>query len=351
MFIRNCWYVAAWPHEVGSTPLARTLLDEPVVLYRLPDGTPVALEDRCCHRDLPLSMGEVCEDRIVCRYHGLAYDRTGRCVNIPAQEQIPENARVRSYPLVERDGVVWIWMGEAALADADAIVPYPWHQDAGWAYRSGYYRIAGHHQLINDNLIDLSHVGWVHRKTIGGTPTAHSAAKMSTERDGDVVHVRRWLPDTVPPPTYVRAVGFTGTIDRYMQISFRPGLIHIYVGANDAGKGVDEVTCNNTFGGRIFNGITPETATTTHYFFSAAHSFRDTEPAVTDAFFAEIITTFEEDKVVIEAQQTRHVPGRRQVGILSDAGGVQARRVMAERLAAEHPGAPTGQVIGIHAVG
>ena len=147
--------------------------------------------------------------------------------------------------------------------------------------------------------------------------------------------VHRWLPDSVPPPTYVRAVGFKGNIDRWMEIRFNPGVICIYTGANDAGKGIDEKTYVNALGGRIFNGITPETATTTHYFFSAAHNFRVDQPAVTDAFFGEILTTFDEDKIVIEAQQTRAVAGRRQLGILSDAGGVQARRVIAERLAAE----------------
>ena len=156
-----------------------------------------------------------------------------------------------------------------------------------------------------------------------------------TERTGDAVMVRRWLPNSVPPPTYVRAVGFTGNIDRYMEICFQPGFIRIYTGANDAGKGIDETTYNNTLGGRIFNGITPETATSTHYFFTAAHNFHIGVQAVTDAFFGEIVATFEEDRVIIEAQQSRQVDSRKQVGILSDAGGAHARRVMSERLAAE----------------
>ena len=86
MFVRECWYVAAWGSEISSTPIARTLLDDPVVLYRQADGQVVALEDRCCHRNLPLSMGEVCRDTLVCSYHGLAYNRQGLCVNIPCQD-------------------------------------------------------------------------------------------------------------------------------------------------------------------------------------------------------------------------------------------------------------------------
>ena len=345
MFIRNCWYVAAWPHELTDKPLARTLLGDPVVLYRQADGVAVALEDRCCHRDLPLSMGQVCGDRIVCMYHGLAFDKTGKCVHIPVQDHIPENARVRGYPLIEQDGIVWIWMGDPALADPADILDYPWHNDPGWAHRTGYYHLAGRHELVNDNLMDLSHVGWVHRQTIGGTPEAHSRATMKTERQGDSVIVRRWMPDTVPPPTYVRAVGFTGNIDRWMEIRFRPGVIWIYVGANDAGKGIDETTYRNTLGGRIFDGITPETATTTHYFFSAAHNFHVDKPQVTTAFFNEILATFEEDRVVIEAQQARALPGRKQLGIQSDAGGVQVRRIIAERLAAENIVDGTAQTV------
>ncbi len=337
MFIRNAWYVAAWPEEVGTKPLARMLLGEPVVLYRQEDGTPVALEDRCAHRNLPLSMGQVCGKTIVCAYHGLAYDGAGKCVRVPAQELIPANAKVRSYPLVERDGALWIWMGDAALADAATIVPYPWHADPAWASKHSYYRIEGHYQLLHENLLDLSHVGWVHRNTIGGTPDAHSLANMATVREGDTVTVKRFLPGSTPPPTYVRAVGFQGPIDRWMKIEFFPTLIRVYTGANDAGKGVDEAGQMDTLGARIFNGVTPETEHTTHYFWSAAHNFKVDQPAVTEAFYNEIQNTFEEDKMVMEAQyqRMRQLPNARTIDIRSDLGGTQARRVIALRLAAE----------------
>src|SRR5262245_49913693 len=127
MFIRNLWYMAAWPHEVSAQPLARTLLGDPVVLYRLRDGRVCALEDRCAHRNMPLSLGTVEDDCIVCPYHALAYAADGRCVRIPAQDSIPAQAFVRSYPLVERDGIVWIWLGDPKRADPAQIVPYPYH--------------------------------------------------------------------------------------------------------------------------------------------------------------------------------------------------------------------------------
>ncbi len=73
MFLQNAWYVAAWETEIGDTPFARTILNEPVVLYRSAGGI-IALEDRCCHRALPLSMGKVVDNHLQCGYHGLEFD-------------------------------------------------------------------------------------------------------------------------------------------------------------------------------------------------------------------------------------------------------------------------------------
>ena len=338
MFVRNCWYVAAWPHELTQeAPLARRLLGEAIVMYRESGGRVVALQDRCAHRAVPLSMGSLCEDRLVCPYHGMAYDASGACVHIPEQDKIPANARVRSYPLVDRDGAVWIWMGDPALADPAAIVPYPWHADSGWAHQTGYNHIEGHHELLNDNLLDLSHITFVHQKTIGGSAATQVKAELTTERTGNVVTVKRYLINSPPPPTYVRAVGFQGRIDRWMKIECFPGLIRIYTGANDAGKGIDEVNQRDTFGARIFNGITPETEHTTHYFWSAAHNFKVDQPQVTKAFFDEVTATFLEDKAIMEAQyrRLREATGYRTIDIRSDAGGVQARRVLTALALAE----------------
>jgi phenylpropionate dioxygenase-like ring-hydroxylating dioxygenase large terminal subunit len=334
MFLLDRWYVAAWPEEVTQQPLARTFCDEPVVLFRGTSGSVTALEDRCCHRNLPLSQGKVDGDCLACGYHGMVYDARGICVRIPGQSMIPKNACVRSYPVQERDGLVWIWLGDAGRAGQSQPPSYPFHADPRWAHRTSRYLIAGHHELINDNLIDLSHVGYVHGKTIGGTPAAHSEAQLEVQRSADGVVVRRWMPDTLPPPTYQRTYGFAGRIDRWMEIAFVPGLVQIYIGANDAGKGVDQDGHMDPLGIRIFNGITPETAGSTHYFWSAAHNFKVDDAAITQAFFNEIAATFAEDKVVIEAQQERfdRFPNRANVALQSDAGGVHARRVIAEAI-------------------
>ena len=139
MFLYNAWYVAAWSKEITAKPLGRTLLNEPVVFYRDVGGGVVALEDRCCHRGMPLSSGEVFGKNIRCEYHGMVFDGSGKCVDIPGQSIIPQSARVRRFPVAERDDIIWIWMGEAALADPEKIVRYPWH--SAWPYRTKTERI------------------------------------------------------------------------------------------------------------------------------------------------------------------------------------------------------------------
>src|SRR5215471_7863914 len=158
MFLRNYWYVAAYDHEIGRRPLGRIILGEPIVFYRLEDGTPVALEDRCAHRHLPLSMGTLVGDVLQCHYHGLRYDKTGTCVRVPGQDTIPRSARVKSYPVVERYHWLWIWMGDPALADPDKITDFHWFDDPNWGAKGEYLHVKGNWQLIVDNLLDLTHL-------------------------------------------------------------------------------------------------------------------------------------------------------------------------------------------------
>ncbi|MDB5717660.1 MAG: Vanillate O-demethylase oxygenase subunit, partial [Sphingomonas bacterium] len=111
-YLRNCWYAAAWPHEVSEAPLARKLLDHHVVLYRTTDGVAHALEDRCPHRFAPLSMGRLIDDQLQCPYHGLRFGTDGACVYNPHYDALPRAAKVASYPLLDRYGMLWIWMGD-----------------------------------------------------------------------------------------------------------------------------------------------------------------------------------------------------------------------------------------------
>ena len=203
MFLKNFWYVAAEPQELDGGPLARIILGEPVVLYRRADGAPAALEDRCCHRRMPLSHGRVAGNDLQCGYHGLTFAADGVCVAIPNQTRIPPGARVRSYPCVERWGWVWIFPGDAARAEATPLPDFSQHGSAGWAAVGGYLHVGGNHQLLVDNLLDLSHVSFVHRGSIG---TDDSAAKLKMERGLDWVRLTRNAGPMPPPPLYAAQV-------------------------------------------------------------------------------------------------------------------------------------------------
>ena len=167
MILRNAWYIAARKGEVGRGLLARTLCKEPVVLFRRQDGTPAALEDRCCHRHLPLSKGRLIGDVVQCGYHGLEFDAAGTCLRVPGQTRAPPGAKVKSYPVVERHGLVWIWIGDAANADPSDIPDYHWLADPGWKAVGGSIPLVAHYMYSIDNLLDLTLETYVHASTLG----------------------------------------------------------------------------------------------------------------------------------------------------------------------------------------
>jgi phenylpropionate dioxygenase-like ring-hydroxylating dioxygenase large terminal subunit len=338
MLLRNAWYIAAWADEIGRGQLlARRICNEPIVLFREGTGRAGALADRCCHRAAPLSMGSVVEEGIQCGYHGLVIDGSGRCVRIPGQKQIPSDARVRSYPVVEKDQMVWVWMGDPAKADAAKIADYPYHNDPGrWPNKHDVYPIKANYMLMVDNLMDLTHLGYLHAKTVGGNPAAHVAAEMKTTRTPTGVKFTRWLRNSVPPPTYVKAAGFKGRVDRWQEFEFvAPSSVLQWTGAADAGTGAYEGKRDGGFQFRLFHGLTPETETSCFYFWSVANGYRQNEPEATEQLYQEIAPTFVEDRVMVEAQQARlgEFGEEGLVAIASDATRMQMRR-MVERLIA-----------------
>ena len=168
MFVRNAWYVAAWDHELSHSMLRRIILEEPVVLFRTTEGKPVALEDRCCHRSLPLSCGTVEAAGVRCGYHGMLYAPSGQCIEVPGQDRVPTKACVKAYHIVEKNHILWIWMPQEQGAAPTREAPdYPWHDDARYKFGTGKYHYQAPWQLIHDNLLDLSHLGYVHLKDWG----------------------------------------------------------------------------------------------------------------------------------------------------------------------------------------
>jgi phenylpropionate dioxygenase-like ring-hydroxylating dioxygenase large terminal subunit len=337
MFLYNSWYVAAWSAEIGEKPLARTLLEEPVVLYRGNDGRAVALEDRCCHRAMPLSRGQVFGNNLRCEYHGMMFDGSGVCVEIPGQPIIPRSARVRSFPIAERDDLVWIWMGDAALADPAKIPSYPWH--ARWPYKFKTERIDCNYLLLSDNLLDQTHAAYVHKSTLASNVDAYERAEMTIAPTEDGVRFIRWMLNCVPPSIYAKAVKFKGRVDRWGEFEYiAPSCILQFTGARDVGEGAYENDARDGgFGLRIFYGITPETEHTSWFLWSTANGYRQNEPQATEELFSEIERAFKEDEDVLVAQYAtlRKLGHRPLINIASDGARVQARLVLERKIAQE----------------
>src|ERR1700730_7972237 len=304
MFLKNFWYVAAWDHELAEKPFGRILLNEPIVLYRDGNDAPVALEDRWPLRRLPLSMGKLVEDGLLqCHYHGLRFDPTGKCVRIPGQKLIPSGAQARSYPTVERYRWVWIWMGDPALANPDTIPDYHFLSSPDWGAKGVCFHVKANWQLIVDNLLDLTHLAFVHETTIGNSAVAENA-EVKVKRAPNNVVVTRWMIDKPAPPTYVKAGGFKTNVDRWQIIDFvPPAFLRLSVGATPTGTGAPEGRFVDGINMRNLNAITPETESTTHYFWAQAHDFDVKNSALTEMIFEQVKTAFLEDVEVFEAQQ------------------------------------------------
>jgi vanillate O-demethylase monooxygenase subunit len=337
MFLRNCWYVAAWNHELEAGLLPRTLLGEPVVLFRLPDGTPVALEDRCCHRHLPLSKGRLVGDFVQCGYHGLEFDRTGACVRVPGQSRVPPGAKVRSYPVVERWRWLWVWIGAPERADPALIPDYHWNDDPDWTSYGDLYHVEGDYRLLVDNLMDLSHIQFLHATTLGAATDVNAEIKVSRTKDN--VLVSRWVLDTPPAPMYAHALATNANVDRWQNIKYTPAAsVVIDAGSAIAGTGAPQGDRSRGVETYSNHFLTPETATTTHYFWHHARNFRRGDEAFTAELRRMFSTALKEDVVAIEAQQ-RSLAGMKGGGALvdiaSDAGALQSRRLLEERIAAE----------------
>jgi phenylpropionate dioxygenase-like ring-hydroxylating dioxygenase large terminal subunit len=327
MFLTDCWQVAAYSAEVTGHVLSRTLVDVPVLLYRSEAGEVVAMQDRCPHRYLPLSLGRKHGDIIECGYHGLRFGPSGHCVHVPGQLIIPERAKVPVYPSVEKYRLVWIWMGDAAKADPALIPDFHWLDDPAWAVAEGYHFIAADYRFLVDNLLDLSHETFVHPETIGNGAVADSPVSAGLI-DGKTVRVHRDMFGCEPPPQFVALGGFTGLIDRWHTTFYTPpGFCIIEVGAVPAG----ETGNSNAFEARILNLITPATEKSSHYFWAHARDVRRDDEGLTEAIRASIVATFNQDKFILEAQQIESDRvGSVDPGVVLgfDVGSVLGRRVL-----------------------
>ena len=328
MFVRNSWYVAAQSDELGAAPLGRLILGEPVVFYRAGDGRAVALEDRCCHKRAPLHRGRVRGDCIACGYHGFEFDPSGACVRAPGLEQVPANARVRSYPLVERHRYLWIWMGDPTAARPEEIPDFHTNDDPRWAQTGTRLPVAADYLLMVENLLDLSHVGFIHAGTIGSDDTG--AAIRWDSSGAQVVGVRSSIDIDTPP--HNRKQGFAPRCDQTKVMTFLAAS-HVTIDITTverSGAAADAGTQPRAMHIMLLNSITPETATTCHYFWSSTRDFAIADESITRFFHEMTVRAFDEDRVMIEAQQ-RIIdldPAAPTVSVAGDLGGVQARRLV-----------------------
>jgi len=338
MFIRNTWYVAGWDKEVGETNLfSRTIIGIPVLMYRTADGTLHALEDRCCHRGAPLSIGRREGDCVRCMYHGLKFDATGQCVEAPAQQRIPPQARVKKFPVLERNRWIWIWMGDAEKADPDLIPDTHWLADPAWRSLDGYIHYDTNYLLIADNLLDFSHLPFVHPTTLGGGED-YAAAQPKVERLQDGVRITRWTIDTEPPPFAKQVKNWPGTVDRWNVYNFTiPAILLMDSGMAPTGTGAQEGARVDAAEFRGCQALTPETETSTHYFFAHPHNFAIDNPEVTRSIHQSVVTAFDEDRDIITAQQQSLAlaPDFKMIPFSIDAALSQFRWAVERRLAEE----------------
>jgi vanillate O-demethylase monooxygenase subunit len=285
-------------------------------------------------------MGKVIGDALQCHYHGLRFDRTGKCIKVPGQDLIPSGARVKTYPVAERYHWIWVWMGDPALADPNKITDFHWLDDPHWGAKTSYLHAEANWQLLVDNLLDLTHLAFVHETTIGNSALVENA-EVKVQRTGDGVLMTRWMIDTPPPPTFVKVGGFKSNVDRWQIIDFTPpGFLRLDVGGSPTGTGAPEGRRAGGISMRNLNAITPETETTSHYFWGQCHDFDVANPQTTEKIFEQIHTAFLEDVAVFQAQQRsiNQRPDAPRVDINADAGAIQARRVI-DRLYAEEQSA------------
>jgi phenylpropionate dioxygenase-like ring-hydroxylating dioxygenase large terminal subunit len=344
MFLRNCWYVAGWSHHFPEdAPIARTILGEPIVLYRKPDGGVVALEDRCCHRLAPLSKGRREGDDLRCMYHGLKFAPSGQCVEIPGQSIVPPHARVRAYPVVEQDCWVWVWMGETALADPALIPAALGHGDPGWWMQTGQLAYEANYQLINDNLLDLAHLSYVHDNTLGRNSMAWANSKPQVTRLPRGLRISRWVVNN-PAPKYLDQPHGMMT-DMWTSYDYMAaGVFLLRTRSYPAGMaeacGMQAPDAEPLWTTLTSQAVTPIDERRTVYYYSGCLDKAFASEEQSKAQFVIFERAFAEDKAMIEPQQQViwKTADPRMLGTSSDHALNQFRRLMAELIDAEqHP--------------
>lgn len=346
-FVKNVWYVAAHVHELendepgaqpNGTMVARTIAGEPVVMYRKASGEVAALEDRCPHRFVPLSKGKRIGDTVQCGYHGLSFDATGACSDAPNDsEEQRLRICVRAFVAVERHGVVWLWLGDAAEADPELIPDFSFITDPAYAIARGHSHFQANYQMLADNLLDLSHVHYLHPGVHEGSNFADFTNKVKL--DGDTVYSMLWRHHYFIPEKLRDTLGMASN-DVEGQGHSRwtaPGNILVDTAYWDHGKQFGDGGSHSPSA----HLLTPETEYSTHYFWLSGRNFLIENEAMTQATAANMKRIFEtEDGPMCEAQQralgtSTDFLSQQPIILKADAAGLAARRVIKRKLRQE----------------
>lgn len=341
-FLRNAWYVAMWAEQLRpDEPVEQTILGQSLVLFRGSQGEPIALQNRCPHRSAPLHLGRICDGNVIeCGYHGLRFDASGACVGNPhGKGVIPIAAKIRSFAAIEKYSLVWVWMGDE---DADerllpdlSLMDHASPRDVTFRDR---LEMDAHYELVVDNLLDLSHTGFLHRGVLGGRDTVQAEIKVTQE--GDRITVARSMPSVQIPGLFdAMFPRDSDVVDLWAEITWQaPCTLVIDSGVTSPGASRDEGT--GIFGLHL---LTPVDDRKTVYHFAAVrhHPFPFPEEIRLDLMEKLRVqrrAAFEtEDEPMIEAQQRmldRSGPVR-PVLLEVDAASVRYRRVLQKLLDAE----------------
>ncbi|MGI5488276.1 Rieske 2Fe-2S domain-containing protein [Microtetraspora malaysiensis] len=334
--VKNGWYIGAWSDEIGRTLMQRWIVGRPVCFYRLQDGTVNAIEDRCPHRKYPLSLGRLDGDVIECNYHGYRIDGSGGCVGVAEQSDTPK-ASVHRFPLVERDGVVWIWPGDPGLADPGLLPDTSWLTDPGWTHVHGVVPLKARQLLLVENLLDLTHETFLHPSSIGNAAVA--ATPIGVTSEGDRVSFTRHMVGIEAPPFYQKSMGLTSPIDRWQDGDFyAPGVFQLNIRLAPTGTEEPE-----GFHMKVIYGMTPATETETHDFFALGRDYLIDDEKLSEFQLQQQLSVMKEDVDALEIQEimvASEGPGARESSIRSDVAGLRGRRLL-EKMAAREAAVAT----------
>ncbi len=336
-FIRNAWYVAGWSSEISNDLRAIKVLDEKIVIYRNSKGKVFALEDRCPHRFLPLSMGKLMGDNIECGYHGLTFNCEGNCIRIPSQKKIQKTLKIPTFPIIERHGIVWIWMGEKTLFKNYKIFDIPQFSESGWEVHQGEALYLNSNYLnVAENLVDPAHVSFVHPTTLGNPSSEDVPVEFDTS--GEVIIAWRWIRNSPPIGFFKEFPGYKNNVDRWhYYYLYLPSIAVIDFGSIDSKEEVNEK--NRHLGTQIFaiHLLTPVSKNQTIDRWMHIRNVALGDELVSEKIDSMFKIAFAEDKKILEAIQnqidTQHKKNFVHIGI--DKGAIIYRKRISELIKSE----------------